>query len=422
MSPSCAAERACQIKHSHVDRRENEHNVSEPTTLIVTLDAYRYSTRSRKAAITYRASGRRVVFVGLAGAGRTGRWDRAGRFTQDGLEVWQVQHRTPWLLPTSVNVCRNAILVYFPAFLRLASAVLKTRADTVHVVGSALAVLGVLHRFRYRSNFVLDLHERPGAVASRGSVAALFSPIELSLLRLVRRFVTVVTVVTTADVHALSRLGYQQVLLIRNAPLRDWRASYRPPHTAESRGVVAVVIGSIFEGRGYEILLKALAHVPQTSSVVVRVFGMGRPDYLARLRALSEELQVDHIVEWRGPLDSSAVSSAYLDGDIGLVLYEPSDAGNDGLSNKILECVSTGRPVIAGDLPENRKFVSENHVGWLTEVSATSLARTLIEVTQDAAAIYSLSQHCRAIGDNWLNWEAEFAALLDCIQTLPEHR
>jgi hypothetical protein len=64
--------------------------------------------------------------------------------------------------------------------------------------------------------------------------------------------------------------------------------------------------------------------------------------------------------------------------ELGVALYEPTDAGNDSLSNKILECVSTDRPVLAGDLPENRRFVVDNKVGWLTSVTAEDIAESLV--------------------------------------------
>lgn len=381
--------------------------------LVVTLDAYRFSTRSRKAAQRY-ATIAPTVFLGLAAAGRTGRWDVPGEWRVDAIDVVQVRVKQPWVAPTRRNQLRNLFISYLPAFARLAKQVLTTPADVVHVTGAPLVILALLHRARFRSITVLDIQERPGAPASRGSVMNIFSRIELFVLRAARRWVDIATVVTYGDVGIVSALGFPVVMLVRNAPLLNWRASFIPPPKVEGGLLRAVAIGSIFEGRGYEILIRAIAKAQESRRILVSIYGPGREDYLNTLRGLASALGVDGSIEWMGTIDSSEVSAAYLRSHVGLVLYESADAGNDGLSNKILECVSTGRPVIAGDLPENRKFVAENHVGWLTDVAVEGLAETLTHAAQDVD-LEELSCRCRGYGDTWLNWESEFAKLLNAI-------
>lgn len=378
--------------------------------LVVTLDAYRFSTRSRKAAIQY-LSVAPTTFIGLSGAGRTGRWDKPGNWVADGVDVKQIYIRQPWVAPNVRSQIRNLFLSYLPALARMATAVLRTPADVVHVTGAPLVFLGLLHRARFGSLMVLDINERPGVVASKGSLASAFSRVELSFLRYASRRVDVATVVTHGDVTGVSALGFRTVALVRNAPPSNWRAPYTPPPNIDGSRLEAVVIGTIYEGRGYEILLRAMAKVKHQRDIRLKIYGPGREDYLASLKSLTEELDITDRVEWMGRTDSSEVSAAYLSADVGLVLYEPVDPGNDGLSNKILECVSTGRPVIAGDLPENRLFVTANGVGWLTDVAVDALAQTLRNagLGEDLAA---LSATCRGYGDTWLNWESEFAKVL----------
>lgn len=381
--------------------------------LVLTLDAYRFSTRSRKAAIQYVAVAP-TMFLGLSGAGRTGRWDKPGRFLADGVNVRQVYVKRPWVAPTRRSQIHNVILCYLPALARMAKVVIRTPADVIHVTGAPLALLGLLHRARFGSRMVLDIQERPGSIAAKGSVTAIFSRVELSFLRHVSRCVDVATVVTHGDVETVSALGFRTVALVRNAPLSDWRAPFTPPPDVDGADLAAVVIGTIYETRGYEILLRALAKTKHQRNIHLKIYGPGREDYLASLKSLTEALYITDRVKWMGQIDSSEVSAAYLRAHVGLVLYEPTEPGNDGLSNKILECVSTGRPVIAGDLPENRRFVTDNGVGWLTEVTVDALADTLASagLGEDLAAI---GAKCRQYGDTWLNWESEFAKVLEMV-------
>lgn len=394
------------------------HSLVANHILVVTLDAYRFSTRSRKAAIQY-LSVAPTTFLGLSGAGRTGRWDKPGNFVADGVDVRQLYIKQLWVAPTWRSQIRNLFLGYVPALARMAIVVLRTPADVVHVTGAPLVLLGLLHRARFGSRMVLDVNERPGVVAAKGSLASTFSRVELSLLRHASRRVDVATVVTHGDIEGVSALGFRTVALVRNAPLTTWRAPYTPPPDVDGCGLKAVVIGTVYEGRGYEILLRALAKVKHQRNIHVKIYGPGREDYLASLKRLTQALDITDRVEWMGRTDSSEVSAAYLSAHVGLVLYETFDSGNDGLSNKILECVSTGRPVIAGDLPENRRFVTENGVGWLTDVTVDALAEALRSAClgEDIAA---LGAKCRQYGDTWLNWESEFATVLAIVNPRPK--
>ena len=379
--------------------------------LVVTLDAYRFSRRGRKSAAAYARRGP-CMFLGLAAVGRAGRWDRAGSWRVDGIDVRQLPARTPRTERTPLNQVRNALRSYLPAYLRLAAAVLRTPADVVHVTGIPLALLGVLHKVRYASRFVVDVTERPGRVTASGSLAAVTSRFEPLVLRLCRPFVDVASVVVPADVAVLRRVGYQQVELVRNAPARPWRAEYRdPPERNPSDPVFLTMVGSIFEGRGLEMLIQALALARQAykSDVRVRIVGPGRADYVDGLRKLTSEVGVDEAVEWCEPVSSDEVSEQYLRSHVGLVMYESADPGNDGLPNKLMECVSSGRPVLATDLPETRRFVEENNVGWPAADDVESFARALGRLRhQDFVGV---SRHCRKLGDDWLNWEAEFSRL-----------
>ena len=148
--------------------------------------------------------------------------------------------------------------------------------------------------------------------------------------------------------------------------------------------------------------------------IALDIYGFARESYLRSLQALVFELGIEDRVTWRGRLHMEEVSNAYLGAHLGLVLYEASDPGNDGLSNKIFECVSTGRPVLAGDLPENRSFVKDNDVGWLAEMSVVGLATALCKIAAEND-LDPISRHCRHLGDNELNLDTEFTLVTDFV-------
>jgi glycosyltransferase involved in cell wall biosynthesis len=248
---------------------------------------------------------------------------------------------------------------------------------------------------------------------------ALFRHVEPWLLRVGSRRADVTLVVTPGHGTMLTTdHGFDDVLVVRNAPLAGWRSAFAPP-PGRAAGVLRVVaVGTLFEGRGLEPLLRGVGLARDRGSrVELDVHGTGRPDYAASLVELVTALHLDDQVRFHGHLDGARVSAAYLAGHVGVALYEPGDAGNDSLSNKILECVTTGRPVIAGDLPENRSFVMGNEVGWLTAVTAEGIADALIVCAVDEG-LEPLARRCRDLGDRELTWEAEFDAVFRALDRL----
>ncbi|XKH53513.1 glycosyltransferase [Citricoccus nitrophenolicus] len=271
--------------------------------------------------------------------------------------------------------------------------------------------LALMHNIRYSSDIVLDVPERPGMVTVSGSAASLFSKFERALLKISRPFVAETLVVTYADVDYMKSLGFESVRLVRNVPMSDWKAPYLPPPIAgqgdDNRKLRLIAMGSVFEGRAYEKLIKAVAIASAQIEIELTVCGPGRPGYLTDLRSLADDLRIGDRVNFIEPVSIEKVSAMYLSADIGMVLYESTDPGNDGLSNKLFECVASGRPVIASDLPENHRFVEENGAGWLAGDSVEDLARVIVSAAEPDS-VQSKASHCRRIGDEVLSWETEF--------------
>lgn len=335
--------------------------------------------------------------------------DVAGVFDSEGVTVHQVRVRSRRPDGGIRSKLFNLFVSYLPAFLRLFWIALKTPASVIMIANPVLAPLAIAHRLRFRSKVILDVAERPGAIAATDSLASIFSRLEPITLRTLARRDAIATVAVPSDAAVLRAAGFKEVLSLRNVPLASWRAPFAEPTDVDV--LRCVVIGSVFEGRAYEILIQAMSLCSQRGArIALRVVGPGTADYLHRLRQLTVELGASDVITWQGPIESDEVSQTYLDAHVGLVLYEPDDPGNDGLSNKILECVSSGRPVLASDLPENRLFVSDNDVGWLTDVTPEAIADALIRIRSEADLL-AISARCRALGDSGLTWEADFAAV-----------
>lgn len=407
------------IQRSHASKVRKVKTLVEHA-LVVSLAPFKFGTRSRKAALAFVASGTaKVSYLAPQSVGRTGQWDRAGVWDVTGVSVTQVKCAEPRTEPDCRTQIRNLIVSYIPALVRLLVHVVRTPADLVFVNGPTLVGVGLVHKIVHRSTLVLDVPERPGVLSAKGSLASLTGRADKFVLKFASRFVTTATVVTYADLPVLRELGYSEVELVRNVPLSAWKSEYRdPPISAEDSllpKLEVLAMGSVFEGRGYEMLIQAISVVSERFPVRLTICGPARKSYVDQLIALAEEFEITSAIVFNPPVESDCVSEAYLGADVGMVLYESDDPGNDGLSNKLFECVSSGRPVIASDLPENRRFIEAAGVGWLALTSVEGISRALLEA-YTGGQIVELSRHCRATGERELNWESEF----QCISRLLE--
>lgn len=393
------------------------------SVLVLSLGPLPNATRTRKAARSYADAGHEVRFLGLQRAGRAVRGVEAGSQEYDGIIAHHVAVRTPDFGGSAISQLRNALLSFVPAFVRMLSASLKAPAEVVHVTGVHLLLLAMVHRLKFGSHIVMDINERPASVTAKGSLFGAISRFEPLLLRAAVPRASVITVVAPGHARLMREVyGAESPLVVRNAPLSSWRPGWAGPPEAPPLHVVTV--GSIFPGRALEMLIRATGQVVrQGHQIRVSIWGGGRPDYLESLQCLIEQGRLEGAVTLEGRIEPSGASRAYATGHVGLALYEATDPGNDSLSNKIIETVASGRPVLAGNLPENRAFVTELEVGWLTDVTEDGIAEALVRISQmPHSELEDLAAHCHRTADARLTWEKEFGAVLDEVVLLPKRR
>lgn len=413
--PVCAVHAAPR----QFDERSIVPRANPGCVLVLSLAPFRYATRTRKASRSYADAGYAVRFLGMQSAGRTSTRVEAGSSqVGDSIVAHHVKVRRPAMGLSRATQVKNLTLSYLPALVRIMSVARSTPASVVHVTGVHLIPVALAHKACFGSSLVLDINERPASVKAKGSLFGSLSWIEPALIRVAGPRAEVVTVVTPGHVRQLSAdLGVEGAVVVRNAPLSDWRHGWVAPPASPPLKVVTV--GALFLGRAFEMLIRATGHVHRESgNISLTIVGTGRPEYLASLRQLIQDESLSDVVDLRDGIESHEVSEVYTRGHVGLALYEGADPGNDSLSNKIIETVASGRPVLAGNLPENRAFVTEHGVGWLTEVSEEGIASALRSIAQTSSEeLNSMAEKCYRTATAALTWEAEFSKVLDRLRS-----
>ncbi|MGH1561490.1 glycosyltransferase [Mumia sp. DW29H23] len=374
------------------------------------------STRTRKMALSIKEALPRtdVQALTLQRVGRTGLADLRRGYEEGGVAVHQVPSLRPFTRRTRAATVGNLLLVYPPSLVRLAWEALRRPARVVVLGSTSLCWLGALHQAVHGSHVVVSARERLGGVRTRGSIGTLVSRLEPRMMRFLGR--RDVTTVAVCDGHAdeFARAGAHEVLTVRNVPRRDFIPDRFPPPPDPQGPLTLVLLGSLYEGRGVEPLIRAVARARlQGHDVRLEITGRASPEYLGRIRSVVRASDIEGHVRYLGPCEPDEVAERYARGHVGTALYEAVDRANDSLSNKLFECVASGRPVLAGDLPENRRVVEEHGLGWTAPVDEQALAERIGEIAASAGTLEARGRRCQDVSRRELHWEAEIGPLVE---------
>lgn len=155
--------------------------------------------------------------------------------------------------------------------------------------------------------------------------------------------------------------------------------------------------------RGGEEIIDAIS---RTQKVTLLIIGSG--DALETLKSKVEELKIDNRVHFIDKLPWSELMSYTKSADAGLSLDKNNNLNHSfSLPNKLFDYLSAGIPVIAGDLPEVSKIISEYGCGIIIpEITSEKISEALNELIGDPEKLALLRKNA-AIASEKLNWETE---------------
>lgn len=286
----------------------------------------------------------------------------------------------------------NARLLLYLFFARF-DVVVANDADT-------LPACWLAARLR-RRKLVFDSHELFSEVpelVGRPRVRRVWRAVED---RLVPRVDAALTVCQPIARHYLEAYGVR-FSVVRNVPLP------KPFVPAERHNPLVILYqGAVNRGRGVDLLLRAVALLPQARLVVA-----GRGDELDGMRHLARELGVSERAEFLGHVPYDRLHQVTRQASVGVSLEE--DLGLNyryALPNKIFDYIQARVPVVASPLPAMAQLVREYGVGEiLAERTPQALAELLAEVARRGNQGHYDGNLAKAA--EILNWENEKHVLL----------
>ena len=380
-------------------------------TLLIDLLPYEHSTRTRKLGERLTAAaGVACEAITLSQVGRVGIAGSEGDAVVDGVTVRKIATPAPAEGASTRTAIINLARTYPKAVATLAWRAIRTPAEAIVVGHMSLFWIGLAHQKRYGSKILLNGRECPGGINTKGSLGTAFSRVEPAVLKRLAGAEDL-AVVAVCDGHAddFRALGVQ-TFVARNAPAAEFRSDFVP--TPDEDVVRVACVGSLYEGRAIELLIKATDAARSTGArVVLEITGRGGAEYVTALKNLAASCRHPEAIVFHEPCAPDEVPAAYHRVHVGTALYEAVDEANDSLSNKIFESVVSGRPVLAGDLPENRRFVSEHGLGWLTDVTQEGLTNALLDIYARRDELPELARAVHEVSRAF-SWETESAPVV----------
>jgi len=156
-------------------------------------------------------------------------------------------------------------------------------------------------------------------------------------------------------------------------------------------------------GRGAEELLGALKVLKNVSLLVV-----GSGDVLDALKKQVNELDIGKRVKFVHRVSWEELMRYTIAADIGVTLDKDfNDNYRFSLPNKLFDYISAGIPVLASDLPEVKKIITENDCGIIIdEVTIEKISASVISLRGDRVKLDKIRKNAVSASKS-LRWDTE---------------
>lgn len=215
------------------------------------------------------------------------------------------------------------------------------------------------------------------------------------------------------------RFDREEVAVVLNCP--RWTEVQRSDRIRRELGLAAtdrIVLyqGVMNAGRGLAELIESARHFPEG----VRLVMLGHGTLEAALRKRVQDSGLGDRVFLLGSVPQADLAQWTASADLGVLILDPINRSKRlALANKIFEYMAAGIPILATDLPENRRILDRCECGWLVpSKEPLALAEHVSKILEDRAEMRRRGANGRAWFEQRYNWDSESERLLAALDGL----
>lgn len=298
-------------------------------------------------------------------------------------------------------------LFYLEYNLRLFFFLLSTRFDGICAIDlDTIAPAWLICRLRSKV-LIYDAHEyftEVPEVVNRPMVKKIWTRLETAVVPRLQYAYTV-----SQSIASLFEKKYGTPFdVIRNVPFKKKKSD----HNSHKENII-IYQGALNEGRGLEAAIAAMQWVD------AQLWLAGEGDLSDELRQLTEQLQLENKVQFKGFIQPAQLDKLTNQAKIGLNLLE-----NRGLSyyyslaNKAFDYIQAGIPTINMDFPEYRRLNEQFETAVLLhELKPERIAACINDLLQDKTKYEKLRGNCQQAAQVFV-WEKEAEKLVAFYQNI----
>lgn len=142
--------------------------------------------------------------------------------------------------------------------------------------------------------------------------------------------------------------------------------------------------------KGLEVLIKSMTFLD--FDVILRISGSGEESYVAELKGLVKQLNLEHKILWVGWQDSETKYSELMNADLFALTSK-----NENFANVVVEALSVGTPVLISEFVGISAFVEEYDLGWVVPLDALSISGAIKDAKSNGSKIQRIEKSASAI-------------------------
>jgi len=366
--------------------------MASPTTVVskfdivhLALTRFPADTRVRREALASASVGRSVAVV------VSRHRDEPGEELIDGLSVIRAPVAKRRGGPLNYIWQYLAFTLHCRSLLRRDPRFQKVRVVHVHTLPDFL-IAAAVHRKGLGTSLILDLHEifPEFAKSKYPGIFGTFISVGAAYLERWSRRAADVTITVNAPIARLlgarPAKAAERIVVIHNTADPTDFGPQRAPNTRGGPNRCRLVYhGTLTPLYGLDIAVKGVAlaaHRGLGTHLTIIGDGPSKPS----LRALVKELGIDSHVTFVDPMPQGQLPSFLCDFDGGLVPTRLDTMTQYSLSNKLLEYVHLGMPVLAARLPSYEEYFSDSSLWYWDAGSPESMVGTVDRFTRSGQA------------------------------------
>ena len=295
---------------------------------------------------------------------------------------------------------------------RVRDAIIKTKPDIIHANDFDALIPAYMARKDLGCHLIYDSHEiYMENISSRGRLYSSFAWFLKQVeKRLVKNVDLMICVSHAAADYFEKTYHIQKPMVVTNCALASDFLLLQ--NVDKHEGFEVLNHGQFYEGRGYDIMAHACDSFQDYPDIRLALRGYGKMENTLR-DIVAQCAHKEQFVFYPGVLVQELIPLASKS-HVGVAITEGICLNFQlSVSNKIFEYAAAGLPVIMSDIPEHRYLNNKYHFGLVLEENTPEAFSKAVKKLHDDKQLYAqMSENAQKMSRE-INWENEFAKLLD---------